>query len=104
MRAVHSSQFFVSFRLRVTWALHAQVSLARNVLVDPTAAEQARAERSVLVAMDASKRRIAHVAIGGNFGAAELRDALELAEQSCEFYEAKLAAAARARHAALAAA
>lgn len=72
------------------------------MLIDPTAAEQARAERSVLVAMDASKRRVAHMAVGGLFGAAELRDAFDLAEESCDVYAGWLAEAARERYAALA--
>ena len=81
-----------------------QATLVHDMLVDPTAAEQARAERSVLVAMDASKRRVAHMAVGGLFGAAELRDALELAEDSCGVYAGWLAQAARERYSALAAA
>eukprot|EP00892_Ulva_mutabilis_P011874 jgi/Ulvmu1/9059/UM005_0152.1 len=66
------------------------------LLVDPTAAEEAVAERSALVAMDASRQLIAHMSVGGVFSAAELKDVLGLALSACEFYDDGLKATLRA--------
>jgi exosome complex RNA-binding protein Rrp42 (RNase PH superfamily) len=81
-----------------------QASVGAHLLVDPSAAEAERAERSVIVAMDAPKAALAHIAVSGAFAAAELKDALELAEDVCTFYDGKLREAAAARAAAQAAA
>lgn len=67
-----------------------------RLLVDPTAAEEAAAERHALVAMDAGRQLVAHMAVGGVFSAAELKDALGLALSACEFYDAELKGTLRA--------
>ena len=75
---------------------HLQVTVGSHMLVDPTAAEAQRADRSAIFVLDSGRRRIAHLAASGHFSAAEFKDALELAEDACEVYDEQLRAAAQA--------
>lgn len=73
-----------------------QIMVGPHLFVDPTAAEEAAAERQALVAMDASRQLIAHMSVGGVFSAAELKDVLGLALSACAFYDEELKGTLRA--------
>lgn len=73
-----------------------QIMTGPLLLVDPTAAEEAAAERQALVAMDADRQLIAHISVSGVFSAAELKDVLGLALSACEFYDEGLKSTLRA--------
>lgn len=75
---------------------HVQIMVGPQLLVDPTAAEEAAAERHALVAMDASRQLVVHISVGGVFSAAELKDVLGLGLSACEFYEGSIKETLRA--------
>lgn len=82
-----SAAFMLPYQAVLAMApLPLQIMVGPRLLVDPTAAEEAAADRHALVAMDASRQLVAHMAVGGVFTAAELKDVLGLALAACEFY------------------
>lgn len=60
------------------------------MMVDPTQAEEAAAHTRVIMAMDASRQKVAHVDIDGTVDTNQLRDAMGLGLGACAACEPEL--------------
>ena len=67
-----------------------QVVIGKQMMVDPTRTEEAAASARVIMAMDATRQRVAHVDIDGALDAGQLRDAMGLALSACAACEPEL--------------
>lgn len=60
------------------------------MMVDPTNREEAAASTRVIIAMDATRQKVAHVDIDGALDAHQLRDAMGLGLAACGAVEPQL--------------
>jgi exosome complex RNA-binding protein Rrp42 (RNase PH superfamily) len=67
-----------------------QVVVGKQMMVDPTHAEEATASARVIIAMDVQRQKVAHVDIDGALDARQLRDAMGLGLSACAACEPEL--------------